>query len=163
MEYLTQFKKFLKTNNGSDTHSLATLEHSSHFSPVQTATYTTLYICICRRTFSYRRNIDALVVYGNCVMTVNDGTTPTYTYIHTYIQICMHTSSASACTGSRPHSPLYNTQLRIISLKCCQCWQVFYQLKQEPGRANKHLFSIFSTGCLSNGIESNGTVCAQIK
>lgn len=97
MEYLTQFKKFLKTNNGSDTHSLATLEHSSHFSPVQTATYTTLYICICRRTFSYRRNIDALVVYGNCVMTVNDGTTPTYTYIHTYIDlyayficICLH-------------------------------------------------------------------------
>lgn len=80
MEYLTQFKKFLKTNNGSDTHlpaqSWRTLLQLS-FQPCTARLRAHTHTRTAKHILLHRRNIDTLVVYGNCVMTVNDGTTPT--------------------------------------------------------------------------------------
>lgn len=72
MEYLTQFKKFLKTNNGSDTswHNQPELFSSSLCrTPSHTLTDT--------HTHTHKQT-HSLVVYGNCVMTVNDGATSRY-------------------------------------------------------------------------------------
>lgn len=80
MEYLTQFKKFLRTNNGSDTYSLACTIVANFIAAlsVQPCTHTHTHTHALLNTyFHIEENIDTLVVYGNCIMTVNDGTTPT--------------------------------------------------------------------------------------
>lgn len=80
MEYLTQFKKFLRTNNGSDTHSLACTIVANFIAAlsVQPCTHTHVHTHALLNTYFHKEeNIDTLVVYGNCVMTVNDSTTPT--------------------------------------------------------------------------------------